>query len=76
MSNKSIIQIEFDRKYIKSCEVCQMLEIPRSTIVFWKNNGKLPNPIEVGKMTIWERDPLLPKLRELKGYLSERRKTN
>ena len=35
----------FLSRYITSSEICNLLEIPRATIVSWKNNGKLPNPI-------------------------------
>ena len=50
----------FNAKYITSSEVCKLLDIPRATIVAWKNNGKLPNAIEVPgvQLTICEREPL------------------
>lgn len=65
----------FNTKYITSSEICKQLNIPRATIVSWKNNGKLPNAIEVPgiQLTIWEREPLLPLLKELQKNLNKRR---
>jgi len=65
----------FNSLYITSSEVCKMLEIPRATIVSGKNNGKLPNCIEVPgvNLTIWERAPLLPFIKEWKINLDKRR---
>ncbi|CAB4168936.1 hypothetical protein UFOVP1516_27 [uncultured Caudovirales phage] len=65
----------FNSMYITSSEVCKMLSIPRATIVAWKNNGKLPNAIEVPgvQLTIWEREPVLPLLKELLKNLNKRR---
>lgn len=65
----------FNQRYITSCEVCKILEIPRATIVAGKNNGKLPNPIEVPgiNLTIWERESLVPFINEWKISLDKRR---
>jgi hypothetical protein len=68
---------EFNALYITSSEVGKFLNIPRTTMVTWKNNGKLPDPIEVNevKLTIWKREPLLKHLYALKKVLDERRQS-
>jgi predicted site-specific integrase-resolvase len=66
----------FLSRYITSSEICNLLEIPRATIVSWKNNGKLPNPIEVPgiNLTIWEREPLNLILRDLEIHMNKIRR--
>jgi len=67
-------QSTFEKNYITSIEIGQILSVPRATIAFGKNNGKLPNPIEIaGKITIWERESIMPFITSWKESLEKRR---
>ena len=50
-------QETFDNKYITSTEIIRELKINRTTLLFARRTGKLPEPIVVndGRLYIWER---------------------
>lgn len=50
-------QLEFDNKYITSCEIQRELGVSRTALFYARQTGKLPDPIDVqGQLFIWERD--------------------
>ena len=57
-------QEAFDDKYITSTEITERLSVDRSSILYARRTGLLPNPIVIkGVRTfIWERDALKPYL--------------
>lgn len=50
-------QIEFDEVYVTSSEICERLDIQRSTLVLARQRGELPEPIVVNgaQIHIWKR---------------------
>ena len=61
-------QLEFDKKYISSTEVCQQLKVHRTTVLLATRTGRLPDPIVLRRpngepqIMLWERDTLAPVL--------------
>lgn len=51
-------QQEFDKKYITGHEICNLLNVPRSTVLHARRRGLLPEPISVpgSGSFIWERE--------------------
>lgn len=68
-------QSEFDQTYITGFEICQELNIPRSTLLRARERGKLPEPIMVPgvKAFIWERSKIASALDQWKADLAARR---
>ena len=50
-------QKEFDDKYITSTEICEKLNVDRSTVLNARRRGFLPNPIKINGVNIfiWRR---------------------
>lgn len=71
-------QRKFELAYITSIEIGKILNTSRATIADGKRKGKLPNAIEVygGKLTIWERDFIMPFVLSWKDALEKRRTKN
>lgn len=71
-------QAKFEQAYITSIEIGQLLKTSRATIADGKRKGKLPNSIEVygGKLTIWEREYIMPFVLSWKDALEKRRHKN
>lgn len=59
-------QQQFDKSYISSSEIRNLLMVSRTAIHHRRKSGKLPNPIEIvgGTVTLWERADVTPHLRE------------
>lgn len=59
-SNKA--QINFSAKYISSAEICKRLNVSRSTVVYARKCGLLPEPIQLNDFNyyLWEREQLEP----------------
>jgi predicted DNA-binding transcriptional regulator AlpA len=70
-------QEEFDKTYITSREICQYLNINRSTIVQGKQRGLLPEPILIdggsGQVQLWKRSEVMPYLDAWRINLKARR---
>jgi len=68
-------QQEFDEKYISSAEICDKLNIARSTLVHAKRAGHLPHSISVksGRIFLWDRELITPYIEAWKLMLETRR---
>lgn len=66
-------QKRFDEKYINTAEICELLGVNRSTVMNWRLNGTLPDPILVCNFTyIWEREFIKPYLTACKHSIDVR----
>ena len=71
-------QLEFDKKYISSTEVCQQLGVHRTTVLLALRTGRLPDPIVLRRpngtpqIMLWERASMLPALAEWSKAREER----
>lgn len=74
MSEKTPQQ-EFDEKYISSSEICKTLEVNRSSILYARKTGLLPEPIIIGEghTCLWLRNEVQEKLNAWKLMLGIRR---
>lgn len=73
-SNTNDAQREFDERYITSSEIMKTMGVTRTTILWARRTGKLPDPIDIhGKIFIWERDKVKPYLDAWKVVLDVRR---
>lgn len=68
-------QEDFDRRYITSTEIQRELGVERSTILYARRRGMLPEPIIVQgvRAFIWERDKIRPYLNAWRLSLRSRR---
>lgn len=67
-------QREFEERYITSSEIMQNMGVTRTTILFARRTGKLPDPINIqGQIFIWERSKVQPYLDAWKIVLDVRR---
>lgn len=72
--NPSQAQLDFDRRYITSSEIIAKLGVTRTSILFARRTGKLPDPIDIqGKIFIWERSKVQHYLDAWKTILDARR---
>lgn len=61
-------QIDFDKTFITSTEVCQRLHINRSTVLLNVRGGRLPEPIRIRRpsgsvhIMLWNREAIEPAL--------------
>jgi hypothetical protein len=59
-------QVEFDRKYISSTELCKELGVTRATLVNGRRRGALPEPVRINRpngdahVMLWLRDEVKP----------------
>lgn len=72
---KSEAQKRFDEVYITGHEICEMFNVPRSTVFNARKRGLLPDPIVVPgcKSFIWERAKIADNLAAWKISLQSRR---
>jgi len=72
----TITQEAFDKKYITPNEIEQRLSVARSTILYARKKGTLPNAIYItgANIYIWERELLEPHLVKWAEQLTERRR--
>jgi len=75
MSNTNESQTRFDETYITGFEICQELNIPRSTLLRARERNLLPEPVVVPgvKAFIWERTKIASALDKWKSDLNSRR---
>lgn len=68
-------QKEFDNKYITSSEICNTLNVCRTTLLQARRSGRLPDGISVGdgQLYIWERAVIKEYLDAWKLLLDVRR---
>lgn len=68
-------QKEFDKKYITSSEICNTLDVCRTTLLQARRSGRLPYGISVGggQLYLWERAVVTPYLNAWKLLLDVRR---
>lgn len=68
-------QEEFDRMYITSGEICDTLQVNRSSLLNAKNRGLLPTPIFVNgtQLQIWKRAEIEGALNKWRRALNIRR---
>ncbi len=60
-------QLDFHAKYITPSEICERFGATPMNLRTLRNSGKLPNPIQVANLYIWERasaEPILVKWAE------------
>lgn len=71
-------QIEFDNKYISSTEVCQRMNVHRTSVLLALRTGRLPEAIVVRRpngephILLWERVAIEPHLVEWANNRAER----
>ncbi len=73
MSNPA--QVKFDELYITSTEVMKTMGVSRTSVLYAKRSGLLPEPIVVndGQLFVWERAALRKYLEAWKLILDVRR---
>ena len=71
-------QIEFDSKYITAAQIMQDLQLTRTSLLYARRTGKLPEPIVVndGRLFIWLRKDIEPYLDAWKLMLTAKRRGN
>ncbi|MAS67328.1 MAG: hypothetical protein CMK82_11110 [Pseudomonadales bacterium] len=71
-------QIEFDKKYITTTEVCLLLKVHRTTVLLALRTGRLPEAVTIRRpngepqIMLWERDAIAPYLAEWSKARAER----
>lgn len=71
-------QVEFDKKYITSTEVCQQVGVHRTTVLLALRTGRLPEAIVLRRpngqpqILLWERDVLAPILADWSNTRAQR----
>lgn len=61
-------QLEFDKKYISSTEVCQRMKVHRTSVLLALRTGRLPEGIILRRpngqphIVLWERETVEPHL--------------
>lgn len=68
-------QQEFDKTYISVSEICEELQVNRSSVMHAKKKGLLPNSIDVckGTTTLWKRAEVMEYLSAWKLAIKSRR---
>lgn len=68
-------QSRFDSTYITSGEICNRLQVAKSSIVHARKRGILPDPVVVsdGQFYLWERTTINPYLDAWEISLNSRR---
>ncbi len=66
-------QAEFDAKYITSREILQLVKVSEVTLYKARRDGKLPEPIVVNHIYIWDRARVNPALLAWKEAVETRR---
>lgn len=74
------LQEQFDQTYISSSEICQRLDIVRSTLSIGARAGKLPEPIiirrtggEGAHVMLWIRNDAEPMMHEWAKAIASRK---
>ena len=80
MANKDILQskaqVDFNKAYIDSGEIARVLGVGRASIKAARDNGKLPNAIQIGygaNIYLWERAKVAKIIDAWGVMLNERR---
>lgn len=67
-------QERFNRTYISASEIIEILNVHRSTLLYARRTGKLPEPIIVNdQVLLWERESVQPYIAAWKIILDARR---
>jgi hypothetical protein len=75
LPNNNEAQKLFDSLYITGFEICNELDIPRSTLLRARARGLLPEPILIPgvKAFVWERNKVSQAIEQWKVSLASRR---
>lgn len=77
VENNQTAQNRFNERYITSAEICKQLGVTRTSVLYARRRGKLPNSISLcgheNGICFWEREEVKPALAAWQSELNQRK---